>query len=195
MDYPGAKKYILNRLENELGLNYFYHSVKHTLDVLHATTRLARTEGIDKHNQKLAETAALFHDAGMLNTYIKHEEESIKITSEVLPQFDYSEKDIRIINKMILTTKIPQNAETLLEEILCDADLDYLGRDDFFVIAQKLRYEWNIMKIHPTSLKQWFELQIDFMGNHKFYTPSAIQLRHDKKQDNLNQIKELLNHK
>ncbi|MBE9491424.1 MAG: HD domain-containing protein [Bacteroidetes bacterium] len=195
MDYPGAKKYILNRLENELGLNYFYHSVNHTLDVLRAATRLARTEGLDKHNQKLTETAALFHDAGMLNIYIEHEEESIKITSEVLPQFDYSEKDIRIINKMILTTKIPQNAETLLEKILCDADLDYLGRDDFFIIAQKLRYEWNIMKIHPTSLKQWFELQIDFMGNHKFYTPSAIKLRHDKKQNNLNQIKELLNHK
>ena len=33
-------------------------------------------------------------------------------------------------------TKIPQTPLTKLEEIICDADLDYLGREDFFEISR-----------------------------------------------------------
>jgi hypothetical protein len=93
---------------------------------------------------------------------------------------------------MIITTKLPQSANTYLDKILCDSDLDYLGREDFFMIAHQLQYEWNILNIRRTTLREWYELQIMFLGNHKFFTASAQRLRNVKKADNLNQVKELV---
>jgi predicted metal-dependent HD superfamily phosphohydrolase len=195
MDFPKAKDYILDRLSSELSLDYYYHDVGHTIDVLRSTTRLARLEGLSEHDQRLVETAALFHDAGMLRTYKGHEGASSDIVKEVLPGFGYDPEEVEMISNMILTTQLPQHAKTHLEQVLCDADLDYLGRQDFFMIAHRLRHEWNLLNVIPTTLKQWYELQIEFMNDHNFYTHSAKVLRDQGKENNLNLIKELLNHK
>ena len=101
-------------------------------------------------------------------------------------------KDIDIISEMIITTKLPQSASTYLEKILCDSDLDYLGREDFFMIAHQLQYEWNVLNIRRTTLREWYELQIMFLENHSFFTASSIRLRDEKKADNLKQVQELV---
>ncbi len=128
----------------------------------------------------------------MLKTYIGHEEASVEIVQETLPRFGYDKKDIDLISEMIITTKLPQSANTYLEKILCDADLDYLGREDFFMIAHQLQYEWNVLNIRHTTLREWYELQIMFLENHSFFTNSAIRLRDEKKADNLKQVQELV---
>ncbi len=192
MDYNKARDYITNKLAEELNPDLSYHNIDHTLDVLNAACQLASLEGISKHDSLLLETAALFHDSGMLNTYQGHEEASVEIIKEVLPGFDYSPEDIAAIAGMIITTKLPQSATNHLEKILCDADLDYLGREDFFMIAHQLQYEWNILGIRKTTLREWYELQIMFLEEHAFFTPSAQKLRNEKKADNLKQVKELV---
>ncbi|MEA3479037.1 MAG: HD domain-containing protein [Bacteroidota bacterium] len=191
MDFKKAKEYVITRLTEESSLDHFYHNSDHTLDVWRSAKRLCRMEGLEEHDQLLVETAAVFHDIGMLDTYRDHEMASAAIAMEALPEFGYSGQDIDAINKMIITTRLPQSAQTLNEQVLCDADLDYLGRDDFFMIALRLRQEWNILKIRPTTLKEWYELQINFLENHHFFTKSAQFIRNDKKSENLQQIKEL----
>ena len=57
---------------------------------------------------------------------------------KLLPEFGYSETEIDTICGMILATKFPQQPHNRLEEIMCDADLDYLGRPDFFSIGNTL---------------------------------------------------------
>ena len=37
-----------------------------------------------------------------------------------------------------MATKFPQDPHNLLEEIICDADLDFLGRTDFYPIGNSL---------------------------------------------------------
>jgi predicted metal-dependent HD superfamily phosphohydrolase len=129
----------------------------------------------------------------MLKTYIGHEFASTELTEEFLPGFGYSPSQIARINKMIMTTKLPQSATGKLEQILCDADLDYLGRDDFFMIAHRLKFEWVVQNFKPTTLQEWYLLQISFLTNHRYFTKSAIESREEKKQENLLQIKEILN--
>ncbi|MEE4256921.1 MAG: HD domain-containing protein [Bacteroidales bacterium] len=192
MNYPKARDFIIKKLSNELDHDLTYHSIDHTLDVLQAARNLAELEKIAEHDQLLLETAALFHDSGMLKTYIGHEDASIEIAKEYLPNFDYSQEEIDAISGMIKTTKLPQSATTYLEKILCDSDLDYLGREDFFMIAHQLQYEWNVLNIRHTTLREWYELQIMFLENHSFFTPSARKLRDEKKADNLRQVKELV---
>ncbi len=192
MDYKKAKEYILTRLKNELGPDYRYHNLEHTLDVLQSVEVLGKMEKINGDDMLLIKTAALFHDAGMLRCYNGHEEASVVLAREVLPQFGYSNEEIAAIDDMILSTRLPQHAHTHLEQILCDADLDYLGRDDFFMIAHRLKYEWNRLNIQKISLKKWYELQLAFLQQHHYFTQSAIRLRQEKKKQNLTEVNELL---
>lgn len=191
-DFKGAKNYILTRLENELNPQLYYHDLIHTLDVVESCKRYAEMESIGEDDRILLETAAYFHDAGMLDTYINHEEASIALARQVLPEFGYSEEELIIISNVIMKTKLPQNAITLLGEVLCDSDLDYLGRPDFFMIAHRLRYEWELLMNKYYGLQEWYELQYEFLSNHKYYTRSARMLRNQGKAKNLAEVKRIL---
>lgn len=192
MDYQGVKTFVTKKLINELSSSLFYHDLNHTMDVLGSVERLALLENVTEEDTILMKTASLFHDSGMLKTYIGHEEASCEFTLETLPGFGYSQNDISLINSMIMATKLPQNAKSKLEQIICDADLDYLGRDDFFMISHRLKLEWNLFKLRTTTLKEWYFLQIDFLSRHTYFTKSAIDTREMGKQQNLNQIIEIM---
>lgn len=191
MNFIGAKEYIVERMKQELDPRLQYHSIEHTFDVLNSAIIIAEKEGVGKKELELIKTAAIFHDSGIMENYIGHEEASCKIVKKVLPKFGYSVEEMEIISNMILTTKLPQNASSFLEQILCDADLDYLGRDDFFMISLRLFHEWNVLDIRKLSLKEWYDLQVDFLSSHKYFTKYAIEMRCEKKLENLQQIKEL----
>lgn len=192
MNFDGAKSFILRKLEGELKPNLYYHDIDHTLDVYHSVERIAKLEKVSNEESLLIKTAALYHDSGMLRTYIGHEEASCNIARETLPRFDFSDKQIEVICKMIMTTKLPQSASEKLEMILCDADLDYLGREDFYMISHRLKLEWNLLNVNPTSLKEWYALQVKFLEGHTYFTKSVINSRTKGKQKNLEQIKELI---
>jgi hypothetical protein len=182
---------VLERLKAELSVSLTYHSVDHTIDVMEASERICKMEGVNGDDQCLVKTAALFHDMGFLETYDGHENLSIMKAQEILPKYGYSNNDIEKIAGMINSTRIPQNPTDKLEKILADADLDYLGRDDLFLIGQRLQYEWKLIgKI--SSLKEWHEKQLGFIKAHSYFTESSKKLRNKKKLENINEIETLL---
>ena len=191
MDLAGAKEFVLNKLKNELKPDLFYHCYNHTIDVYESCLKLAKLENITGKELIYLETAALYHDTGFLTCYRDHEEGSVAFVNSTLPKFGYTNEEIEIITKMIHSTKLPQTPSTVSEKVLCDADLDYLGRDDFFMIANKLLCEWNSNGI-PVTLKKWYHIQVDFLSNNDYFTKSAKSLRKKKKGENLLQILELL---
>ncbi len=191
LDFKGVEKLVLKKLKTELPTGLHYHSIYHTLDVKEAVERLAEMENINGHDKTLLKTAALFHDLGFIKTYDGHEKASAGCAKKILPDFGYQEEDIKQIEGMILATEIPQNPKNKLEKIIADADLDYIGRDDIFLIGQRLQYEWKLYgKI--SSLKEWHEIQLNFLRNHSFFTESAKKLRESKKQENIKEIEKLM---
>ena len=192
MNFEGAKKFILNKLSRELDPRLAYHSIAHTLDVHDSAIRIAELERVPEYDIMLLRTAALYHDSGMLVTYRGHEEASVNIIKDVLPNYNFNTDEIDRIENMIQTTKIPQSAEEHLSMILCDADLDYLGRPDYFMISHQLKYEWDVLNFNPTTLIQWYELQISFLGKHQYFTTAAKTTREEMKLINLQQIVDLL---
>lgn len=92
---------------------------------------------------------------------------------------------------MIMATKVPQQPQNHLEEILCDADLDYLGREDFFTIGNKLFAELSVYGILSTE-DEWNELQARFLEAHHYFTKTAIKLRKKKKDKHLKLVKSKL---
>ncbi len=193
MDFHAASGYIIHHLRRDLNHSLRYHCVEHTLDVLEATRRLADLEKIEPLSLQLLETASLFHDAGMITQYSDHESASVILAKQVLPGFGYTSREIEEVTSLIMVTKLPQRPLNNLEQIICDADLDYLGRDDFFIRSFSLRLEWKDNDVENTTLAEWFDLQIKFLAGHQYFTKSAILLRNHKKLEHLEELKQLCN--
>lgn len=192
MDYRAAKYYILAKLRTELSDKLLYHGLHHTLDVLQAAKALCESEGVRGHSVTLVKTAALFHDAGFIhNKHAGHEYEGCLMARAVLPGFGYSGSDIETICGMIMATKIPQSPTNLLEEIICDADLDYLGRDDFFNIGTSLFQELSAYNLLHGE-QAWNRLQVSFLSGHYFHTQTNKTLREPVKQQYLTALKGLV---
>jgi len=190
--FTSIKEPILSRLKNELDPRLGYHNIMHTLDVLEQAEVLAKQENVtDKHDLLLLKTAAVFHDSGFLFVYKGHEEKGCEIASESLRNV-FSVEDIKKVCGMIMATKIPQSPNTLLEQIICDADLDYLGRNDFEPISQTLHKEFIIFKIIPEDII-WDHVQIKFFESHHYFTGTSISKRNEKKLKHLNILKERSN--
>jgi uncharacterized protein len=191
-DYAGAIAYALTRLEKELSPRLTYHNLWHTQeDVMPASIQLARHIGVSEAEIQLLAVAAAFHDIGFVKTFVNHEIIGARIVSQVLPEFGFVARQIEAIMGMIIATRLPQSPRSLLEEILADADLDALGRQDFMARNDCLRQEWaNYGQVIP--IKPWYEGQIAFMKGHTYFTAVAHMLRHETKMRNIRLLKEKL---
>lgn len=191
MNFKAAEAFILNKLENELPTHLYYHSYNHVLDVLAAAINYAQLEQISDDDLVLLKTAVLFHDAGFTIQSKDHEMIGCEIVRTELPRFNYTNKQIEIICGMIMATKVPQSPNNLLEKIICDADLDYLGRDDFWEIGNNLFRELCIYGILSDE-KEWNVLQLKFLTSHHYFTESAKRLRMAKKELHVEKIKSIV---
>jgi uncharacterized protein len=192
--FEQARKYALERLENDLSSRFHYHSLVHTRDdVVPSTKRLACRSKITRVEFKLLMTAAYFHDLGFTRLPDvdprgnQHELLSAQIAQEVLPSFGYHQSQVDAICKMIMATRLPQSPQNLLEEILADADLDSLGRQDFWERSQALRDENAAFGVIVTDVA-WYQNQFNFLSSHHYFTAEARQLRNDQKQKNIEEI-------
>jgi class 3 adenylate cyclase/ligand-binding sensor domain-containing protein/predicted metal-dependent HD superfamily phosphohydrolase len=188
INYQKAERTIHHLLEEKLSPKLYYHSIWHTKDVTAAVERLALMEGITDEDLFLLKSAASYHDAGFMERYEKNEPIGVRLAEEHLPNHGYSESQIKTIKELIYVTQIPHKPQNKLQEIICDADLDYLGRDDFHEIADKLRRE---LREHGKidSDRKWDEMQVAFLTQHKYFTESAIKMRREKKLKHLEEIK------
>ncbi|MFE3871063.1 HD domain-containing protein [Flavobacterium sp. ZS1P70] len=179
---------VLDCLKSRLSPFLIYHHWKHTQHVVKIAEYIAQQEHINEADILLLKTAALFHDAGFINTGTEgHEEEGIRLAEKKLPDFGYTKKEIEIISGMIRATIIPQKPKTKLECILADADLEYLGTDNFEHIGNKLYLE--LKHYNPNlSLEEWNEIQINFLQSHFYHTAYCIHSRTEGKMKNLNQL-------
>lgn len=193
LSFSEIQEHVINKLHNGLSPALTYHNVSHTLDVLKYVTEIARLEGItNEEDLLLLKISALYHDIGFLTSYSGHEEVSCEMASKELPGYGFPQEQIDKICGMIRATKVPQQPQNKLEEIICDSDLDYLGRDDFFLIGEGLYKEFLLQKI-VTNEKEWNELQVRFLENHHYFTKSSKQHRQQAKQANVEKVKAKLN--
>ena len=142
--------------------------------------KIGESEELTADDIKLLRIAVLFHDAGFVHTYKNHEASGCDMVREYLPGFCFSQGQIETICGMIMSTRIPQCPNTKLEKIIADADLDYLGRDDVYAIAQKLHDEMKLLKMLPDE-KKWIPFQINFLKQHQYFTGYSKKNRVEKK--------------
>lgn len=188
MDPQGAKAHILARLRSDLPAARTYHSLEHTLDVYASAIGIAEQEGITGESLVLLKLAALYHDSGFLIQDTNHEDAGCTIVREVLPGYGFNGRQIELICDMIMATRIPQQPRNKLARVLCDADLDYLGRGDFERIGATLFSEMRTYGVLSTE-REWYELQERFLDRHAYFTTTNKRTREPIKQDHLREVR------
>jgi predicted metal-dependent HD superfamily phosphohydrolase len=187
MNTQKLKHFITEKLKAELSNNLYYHGVQHTQHVLISCNQYIKRMQIESKDAYLLRTAAIMHDTGFIWNFENHENESINYTRELLPQWNYTEIEIEQIVGMIRATKIPQQPKTVLEQILGDSDLDYLGSDLFYKIGNQL-YKELLAYNKISSKEEWDRIQVNFLQNHEYHTPFAKKHREPVKQKYLHEI-------
>lgn len=192
IDFSHMRKFIINKLKALLPEDILYHDVAHTLNVEKAALRYALLEGLKENEIMLLQTAVLYHDAGFIIQYDDNEEFAIQLAKSTLPTFGYSTEQIQTVCSIILSTSYQTKPTNILEEIMCDADHDYLGRADYHSIVKKLRTELeNYGKV--MNDETWINYQINYLENiHCYYTSTAQNIRSQAKKARINELKSAL---
>jgi uncharacterized protein len=182
------KDFVIKLLNENLSAFYYYHNYEHTLYVADKVIEIGKEEGCAQPEIDLLYVAALWHDTGYIKTYQHHEEESCELARHHLPAFSYSAANINAICGMIMATKIPQSPQNKLEEIIADADLEYLGTSNAAAKANDLFME--LQTINPLLTKQqWNQTQVLFLEQHHYFTNYCKEHKQAAKQKYLTQLK------
>ncbi len=164
-----------------------YHNFSHAIDVYSAVNRLALLDNVSYKDRFLLKTAALLHDIVFVSRAKNNEKRSAEFASQYLPKIGYSVQEVQKAGQLILATKMPQKPNDYLERLLCDADLDNLGRPDFFELGKKVR-----MELCLPDNEEWYQQQLGFLRNHEYHTDVARKLRDSGKQLNIQKLEKML---
>lgn len=164
-----------------------YHNFSHAINVYSAVNTLAFLDGVSDEDKFLLKTAALLHDIIVVPGTKDNEEKSAEFARQYLLKIKYSPKQAQKVKQLILATKMPQNPQDYLERLLCDADLDKLGRENFFEFGEKLRLEFGLPKGN-----KWYQQQLGFLKGHKYHTKIARKLRDSGKAINIQKLEKML---
>jgi predicted metal-dependent HD superfamily phosphohydrolase len=187
-------QYIKELFRDELPDGIKFHDADHTLHptkgVVSVANRIAISENISEHDRELLVAAAYFHDTGYIREYDKNEPIAARMAGRILKLIGYKPNEIEKVQMMILSTDLDREPKTHVEKILCDADLDNLGREDFFKLDGKLREGRRARGIDVSDDAKWYRGTLEIIQKHQYYTESQKKLREEGKQKN---IKKLLN--
>lgn len=189
MQYKLAIDFAIRKLLKELPDYHRYHSIEHTLSVIRSSEFLVSKIKANSQEKALLLTAAAYHDIGFTRSPDEHEKVGCEIAADSLPQFGFSAEEIGQIQEMIMATKIPQSPKSKLAEVLCDADLDYLGGDKYGVLSESLFDELGLKGVEMNQ-KEWLDFQISFLEKHHYWTEFAIRVLAPKKALVLARLKE-----
>lgn len=182
---------LLDFMEQKLPDDLHYHSIKHTIDVITEVELIGWAEGVSEEDVLLLKLAALFHDAGHTISYKDHEHYGTIMAREKLTTFDFSKEQIDTVCRLIMATKMPPEPKDILEQIICDSDLDYLGRTDFIPVSNTLYLELKDRDLIGTW-EEWNKLQLKFIRKHQYYTNTAQNLREVHKKQQIERLEQLI---
>jgi len=188
---PELKEKIFDDLSNILDENYSYHNLDHTKRVISAAVDIGSNYDLSEKDWRCLLTACLLHDYGFIESHVNHEKISAKLSSQILPKYGFSETDIQIINSLIIVTKLEEKPKNLLESIIRDSDLEYLGSEDFIKISPLLKKEWINCKVVKSD-SEFYKIQYEFILNHSFYTDFMIKNSINQKKVNIDYAKSMI---
>ena len=183
-----TKEYVAGFIGEHFTEKICYHNIDHTIDVVGFCELIGNKCRISESDMEIVIIAAWFHDTGYYLGCQDHEDASAEIAEKYLSEQNCDTTHIKKVVNCILATKIPQTPKTLLEKILCDADLYHLSSEQFFekseLLLQELKFE-----NQDISDEMWLEGSKEFVEAHRYHTPYGKRVLFPRMLKNLKMLK------
>jgi len=185
-----AQHYVRSFFDTHVNDKLIYHNRKHTERVVEAAVQIAQHYQLNDAEFFIVKIAAWFHDIGYLTgDGPGHEERGARMAEAFLEGTGVDRGIIDSIRKCILATQLPQRAVTLVEQIVCDADLYHLGTEEFPDRNKLMRKEAEAVRQRKISKEEWRKGTIRLLESHHYYTDYCRLLLNERQQENLEKLK------
>lgn len=182
------KEYVINYFQTHADPALIYHDIEHTRRVVQQAGNIADHYQLNDEDHFTVMASAWFHDLGYFADKCAHEENSARIAAEHLTRLGVNDTVIEKVKGCILATKMPQRAEGLLQQIVCDADLYHLGTEQFADRSKLLKKEIEAIKGIKLDKKIWREKNIEMLRSHQYYTDFVRLQLSDQYSKNLQKL-------
>jgi len=184
-----ASDFVKNLFNEKLPEGCTYHNLTHTIEVVDTASLISDHSGLDKKQKEKVLLACWFHDTGVTESYKDHEEASTRICRKFLSSMEYPQSDIDVINTAILATRLNSQPGTIIEQVVCDADLSHTGKKGFTAKSELLRREWaNVFRKNYSDL-EWIRNNVEFLSSVKFHTRYAKENFEERREKNLDKMR------
>lgn len=169
-----AQDFVSDLFLNKVNKTIHFHTLQHTQEVVAASETMADYYHLEDEDRFALSMAAWFHDTGYSGGQAAgHENLSIELATKFLNEHNIHQNIIAKVVGCINATRLPQNPNSLIEQIICDADLFHLGTGDFKEKNKLLREELNDFGNLDLSKKEWRKKNIEFLTKHNYFTSYA----------------------
>ncbi len=183
------EEFVHSKLEAELNKNLHFHNYDYARHLYEYSGLLAKASELDLEETLLIRTTALLLNVGYTTEYENPENKSAEFARMILPEYNYSEKQITVISNLILSSKWPPEPKNMLEMILYDIKMEFIGRADFIRLYKLLFLEQNhYMK--SLDVLEFKRKQLEILQNYQFFTESAKRLREIPFEEQLSRIRD-----
>jgi len=169
-----AQDFVSDLFINKVNKTIHFHTLQHTQEVVAGSETMADYYHLEDEDRFALTLAAWFHDTGYSGGHAAgHENLSIELAVKFLNEHKVHQTIIDKVIGCINATRLPQNPNSLIEQIICDADLFHLGTGDFREKNKLLREELNDFGNLDLSKKDWRKKNIEFLSKQNYFTSYA----------------------
>lgn len=180
-----VQAYCKELFTEKLSESFVYHNYQHTERVVDAARIIGRESELSDEELELITIAAWFHDVGYTQGCTNHEQTSVKIAEQFLTKEGLPQDQIQVISNCILATRMPQAPKTLMEEVLCDADMHHLACTDYHKMSDRMHREIELTKDKQISDEEWNQMNFSFFKDHEYFTEFGKKHLQPIKDENL----------
>jgi adenylate cyclase len=180
---------VFPKLEAELHRNLYFHNSEYARHIYEHSELLAKAADLDLEEILLIRTAALLLNVGFTGGYENQENRSAEYARNILPEYNYSEKQIAVISNLILSSKWPPEPVNMMEMVLYDTKMEFIGRADYIRLYKLLFLEQN-QYTKSIDVNEFKRKQLEIIQQYLFFTESARRLREISVKDQISRIKE-----
>lgn len=184
-----AGRHIANLLIRELPSDLLFHNFQHTVNVVRGVRTICKNLGLSKEQKEILLLAAWFHDSGLTKTYKGHEVESQNLAKSFLEKHNYPEEKLSQVLACIGATQMPQAPTTLLEKVICDADLFHLSSMEYYHLQVLLLEEWRRVLNKDCTIAEWASENLTFLEEHHYWTTYGQDVLQAGKELNIEKCK------
>ena len=165
-----ARAFVKATLVGNLESWVSYHDYRHTAETFRACREIGKANRLAPAELEIALLAALFHDVGYTETVKGHEKRSAAIATRFLRSRGYPVKAIKAVRGCIMATEMPQRPKNAMEDVVCDADMIYVGTNEFFRKNELLKEEIEGREGIVVEPSSWLRHSLRFLEEQRYHT-------------------------